>query len=133
LRKLRLLAGAVVVASLSGTLAQAQSSLEQDAVAFGTRESVTNMDLSPDGRHAVFLGAGPGRTTIVYVADLAAGTTRGILTSKAQPESLQWCFFVSDQRLACRYTLTVASEGGYASAGILIPAARTISRRDRRQ
>lgn len=127
MRKLRLVAGAVAVASLSGTLAQAQSSLEQDAVAFGTRESVTNMDLSPDGRHAVFLGAGPGRTTIVYVADLAAGTTRGVLTSKAQPESLQWCFFVSDQRLACRYTLTVASEGGYASAGILIPAARTIS------
>lgn len=86
------------------------------------------MDLSPDGKLAVFLGAGPGRTTIVYLADLTAGTTKRILYSKGEPETFQWCTFVSNTRLACRFTAIVKSDGsGYAAAGALVPASRLIS------
>jgi hypothetical protein len=70
-----LLAAAVAAVWTGCALAQTQPTLEQDAIAFGTRETTTRMDLSPDGNLAVFLGAGPGRTTIVYIADIAAGTT----------------------------------------------------------
>ncbi len=108
--------------------AQAQSSLEQDAVAFGTRETTTRMDLSPDGNLAVFLGAGPGRTTIVYIADIAAGTTKPIFYSKADPEALRWCAFVSNTRLACEFTAIMKSEAArLATSNGLIAASRTIS------
>ena len=66
---------------LSGTLASAQvaTAIEADAIAFGTRESVRKMGLSPDGKQAVFVGPGPGRTTIAYHVDIAAGATKPIL------------------------------------------------------
>src|SRR5580765_2511664 len=104
-----LLAAAAAVAWGSCAVAQGQSTLEQDAVAFGTRETTTRMDLSPDGSLAVFLGAGPGRTTIVYIADIAAGTTKPIFYSKADPEALRWCGFVSNSKLACQFTAIMKS------------------------
>lgn len=108
--------------------AQAQSTLEQDAIAFGTRETTTNMDLSPDGKLAVFLGAGPGRTTIVYIADIGAGTTKPILYSKADPDALRWCAFVSNTRLACKFVAIMKSENALvATNNGLIAASRMIS------
>ena len=127
-RRNLLLAAAAAVAFAGNAQAQAQSSLEQDAALFGTRETTTNMDLSPDGKLAVFLGAGPGRTTIVYIADLTAGTTKRIFYSKGDPEALRWCNFVSNTRLACQSRAIVKSDGtGYANAGALIPASRMMS------
>lgn len=126
-RSVRVLAGAMLLASVAQA-AFAQPSLEADAIAFGTRDAVANMDLSPDGTKAVYLGAGPGRTTIVYVADITAGSSKPILYSKADPERLQWCAFVSNDRLACRFTAIVRSDGtGLAPADMLIPASRMIS------
>ena len=124
-----LLVAAAVLAFADTTYGQAQtrSSLEQDATAFGTRDAVFNSDLSPDGNHLVFVGAGPGRTTVVHVADLTAGTTKSILYTKGDPETLQWCVFASDTRLVCRFTAIMASRGGYAAVGVLIPASRMIS------
>ena len=108
--------------------AQAQSTLEQVAIAFGTRETTTNMDLSPDGKLAVFLGAGPGRTTIVYIADIGAGTTKPILYSKADPDALRWCAFVSNTRLACKFVAIMKSENALvATNNGLIAASRMIS------
>ena len=79
------------------------------------------MDLSPDGNRAVFVGAGPGRTTVVYLVDIAAGTTNPILISKADPEALSWCGFASNVRLACRFGAIIKTGDG------LIPAARMIA------
>lgn len=97
-------------------------------MAFGTRETTTGMDLSPNGGLAVFLGAGPGRTTIVYVADLAAGTTKPIFYSKADPEALRWCNFASNTKLACGFTAIMMSEAAQlTTSNGLISASRTIS------
>ena len=123
-----LLAAAIAVASSSVALAQTQPTLEQDAIAFGTRETTTRMDLSPDGSLAVFLGAGPGRTTIVYIADISAGTTKPIFYSKADPDALQWCGFVSNTKLACRFTAIMKAEKArLATSNGLIAASRMIS------
>ncbi|HMI41658.1 MAG TPA: S9 family peptidase [Sphingomicrobium sp.] len=102
-------------------LAQSISSIEADALAFGVREGVADMDLSPDGNRAVFVGPGPGRTTIVYIADIVAGTTTPILSSKSDPETLRSCAFVSNDRLACRFTAIIKAGDG------LIPASRMIA------
>ena len=123
-----LLAAAVAVVWSGNAAAQSAPTLEQDAAAFGTRETAFNMDLSPDGNSAVFIGAGPGRTTIVYLADLATGTSKPIMYSKGDPESFDWCNFVSNSRLACRFSAIVKSDGtGYVSTGVLIPASRMVS------
>jgi hypothetical protein len=71
----------------SSSVAVAQS-LDADAIAFGTREGVSDMDLSPDGRHAVFVGPGPGRTSVVYHVDIARGSTAPIMSSTGNPETL---------------------------------------------
>jgi len=127
LLKGKLLLAVAAVACWAGQ-ACAQSTLEQDAVAFGTRETTTRMDLSPDGKLAVFLGAGPGRTTIVYIADLAAGATKPIFYSKADPETLRWCAFASNTRLACEFTAIMKSENALlATNNGLISASRMIS------
>lgn len=118
---------AAVAATWScGVNAQTQMTLEQDAAAFGTREAVTNLDLSPDGRLAVFVGAGPGRTTVVYVADIAAGSSKPVMYLKGEPDSYRWCAFASNSRLVCRYSAIIPA-GGTATAASLIPASRTIS------
>ena len=124
-----LLLAAVMSAVWAGCAwAQAQPTLEQDAIAFGTRETTTRMDLSPDGSLAVFLGAGPGRTTIVYIADIAAGTTKQIFYSKADPEALRSCGFVSNTKLACLFTAIFKSENArLATNNGLISASRMIS------
>lgn len=128
-RKSRLLLAAAVAAVWgSCASAQSQSTLEQDAIAFGTRETTTRMDLSPDGSLAVFLGAGPGRTTIVYIADIAAGTTKPISYSKADPEALRWCAFASNTKLVCQFTAIMKSEAArLTTSNGLIAASRTIS------
>lgn len=111
---------AIVAATPSVSVAQ-QSEIDRDALAFGAREAVSQMDISPDGTKAVFTGAGPGRTTIIYFANLLDGSTKPILSSKADPESLRWCGFVSNSRIACRFT------GTYNADGTLLGASRLIS------
>lgn len=114
------LATASVFALSAPVAAQPKSPIEADALAFGVRESVSNMDLSPDGSRAVAVGAGPGRTSVVYVADIAAGTTKAILSSNGEPEVLRWCGFVSNQRIACRYGGTVKSPDGLIGVSRMI-------------
>jgi dipeptidyl aminopeptidase/acylaminoacyl peptidase len=121
-----LLAAVVAAAWTSCALAQSPSTLEQDAKVFGLQEAVFSADLSPDGRRAVFVGGGPGRTSIVHVADITAGTTKPILYSKGD-ETIRWCDFASNDRLVCRYTAMIVSAGGYAAVGVPIPISRTIS------
>ncbi len=120
-RCVKIVIGASLVALSSSVGAQATAAIDADALAFGTRESVSNMDLSPNGSRAVFVGSGPGRTSIVYIADIVAGTTAAILSSKADPEALRWCGFVSNSRIACRYSAIVKSADG------LIPASRMVA------
>ena len=129
LRRGKLAAAAAAIVACAGIAnAQTQSTLEQDAIAFGTRETTTNMDLSPDGRLAVFLGAGPGRTTIVYIADIGAGTTKPIFYSNADPDALRWCAFASNTRLACQFVAIMKAEDArLATSNGLIGASRIVS------
>ena len=127
-RSVCVLAGAVALATPAFLSAQTKSALEADAIAFGTREAVGDADVSPDGSKAVFVGAGPGRTTVVYIADIVAGTTKPIAYSNGEPENFQWCGFVSDTRLACKFTAMLPSErSGMVAAGLLIGVSRLVS------
>lgn len=93
------------------------------AALFGVRESIEHIDLSPNGQRVVFLQPGPGRSTLVFVHDLATdGDPRQILRSSGSPERLRWCRFATNDRLVCQVTGM-----GQGDAGMLLPFSRLIS------
>ena len=89
---------------------------------FGVRENVEQVDISPDGRRLVYLQPGPGRSTIVYLYDLAGGGAPSMVTrTDGDPERMRWCRFATSDRLICRV-------GGMTrTQDVLIPFARLIS------
>ncbi len=96
-------------------------SLDTPGALFGVRETVQQMDISPDGSHVVYVTPGTGRISAVFVADLASGTPRRVIQSGGNPERLSWCNFVSNTRLICRFV------GQVDSAGVLVPFTRLIA------
>ena len=79
------------------------ATIAEDARQFGTRQSVWSFDLSPSGSRIVFLSAGPGRSTLAKVLDVATGREKTMVASQGNPESLDWCEFASDAQLICSY------------------------------
>ncbi len=103
--------GAIADPATSGAPQSVTRTIAQDAVAFGARELAKQMDLSPDGNQVVFVGPGPGASTIVYVANLTNGSSKGILIAKGDPERLNWCAWVSNRRMACSYGANIKEDG----------------------
>ena len=94
------------------------------ATLFGVRESVQQIDISPDGRQLVYLQPGPGRTTLVYLYDLAGnGEPRLVSRSSGNPERFRWCRFATAERLVCQ------AAGMSVVEGRLIPFSRLVSMR----
>jgi dipeptidyl aminopeptidase/acylaminoacyl peptidase len=119
----------VVLFAASAVSASAQQPAQQPAQPaadpsqlFGVRESVQQIDISPDGLRVVFLQPGPGRTTGIYVHELASSSEpRLVVHSDGDPERFRWCNFVTNDRLICQI-------GGMVNAnGMLIPFSRLIS------
>jgi dipeptidyl aminopeptidase/acylaminoacyl peptidase len=107
-----LLAGAATCLSAQSIASeQPTPTIAQDAVVFGSRESAKQMDLSPDGNQVVFVGPGPGPSTVAYVANLGDGKSKGILAAKGDPERLNWCAWVSNSRLVCSYGGNMIEDG----------------------
>jgi len=116
-----LLAAAAAVAWGSCAVAQGQSTLEQDAVAFGDLGTAQSVDLSPDGTKVVYVGSGPGNILLAYVADLTTGTTRPVLRTSEDADKLGSCSFVSNTRLICEFHANLPQEG------TIVSFARTIA------
>ncbi|HYI39059.1 MAG TPA: S9 family peptidase [Allosphingosinicella sp.] len=93
--------------------------------AFGARESVLSVSLSPSGRQVAFISPGPGQTTFLYTVDATGGgTARETLSADGKPERLHRCGWVSETRLVC----TVYMIGSSASAdGQVVGATRLIA------
>ncbi|HUE78813.1 MAG TPA: S9 family peptidase [Sphingomicrobium sp.] len=85
------------------TAAANAAPLAEDAKAFGTREYLQTMDISPSGQKVVMLVSGPGATTVVEVADLQSGKIQRMVDTDGKPERLSWCSFAGESSLVCRY------------------------------
>ena len=106
---------------LAGSGTFAQQAADPSAL-FGQRESVEQIDISPDGAKVVFLQAGPGRTTYVFVHPLGSSEEpRRIIFSDGNPERFSWCNFVTNDRLICQI------RGMSEVEGILTPFSRLVS------
>ena len=80
------------------------ATLEEDAKAFGTRETVQSMDIAPSGKLLLAVVSGAGRTSVVKIMDATTMEAHPIIMSSGNPESVDWCRFASDTQLICSYS-----------------------------
>ena len=112
----------MVLGCLAAAVPSAAQQPADPAELYGVREAVEAIDIAPDGMHVVYLQPGPGRTTHVYLHDLAAGgAPRLVVRSDGNPERLRWCRFVTNERLICQ--ITAMNQG----TNMLIPFSRLVS------
>ena len=107
---------AIIAATLllaSPLFATAETAFDA-AKAFGARESVEQLSLSPDGMSVAFVAPTSGQGSVVVVQSLAKGSARAtkpILAASGKPERLGGCDWVSNQRLVCIVYGVVANTG----------------------
>ncbi len=73
------------------------------AAAFGAREDVSSISLSPAGRRIAFISPGPGASSVVYAVEAVEGAQpRRVLGADGRKERITDCGWVSEERLVCR-------------------------------
>ena len=108
MRSITLLA-ASALATLPATAAFSET-LEETAAAFGARQSVLDVSLSPSGTKIVYLAPGSDSAEIVYVVDLAGDAQpKAVTAQRGQDSELAQCEWATDSRIICeaRYISTV--------------------------
>jgi dipeptidyl aminopeptidase/acylaminoacyl peptidase len=109
IRKLRT-AASIAAMTLVAASAQAQNSTDL-AAAFGARDSVEQISLSPSGGKISYIAPVGGQGSALYTVDLAAGQPRSAGASNGDPERLLRCDWTSETRLACRiYAVVMVTE-----------------------
>jgi len=72
------------------------------AKAFGTREAIQQISLSPDGTRVAVVAPMQGRGTQVFVADVYSGAQPvALLQANGAPERIRQCHWVTNGRLVC--------------------------------
>jgi acetyl esterase/lipase len=96
------------------------------AAAFGAREAIQQISMSPSGTRIAFIAPGPGQSTFLYTAD-AGGGAKPQLAARADgnPERLTSCGWVSDTRLVC--TVYIVTDNAGVLTGEVITATRLIA------
>lgn len=87
------------LAILSGAASARQP--DDPAAAFGVRESVQSISLSPDGRMLAYVAPSAGQGSILYTVDIAGGEPRAAVRADGVEQRLAWCEFVGARRLVC--------------------------------
>lgn len=73
------------------------------AAAFGAREDVISISLSPAGRKIAFISPGPGSSSVVYAVEAVEGAQpRRVIGADGRKERITDCGWVSEERLVCQ-------------------------------
>ncbi|WP_425229162.1 alpha/beta hydrolase family protein [Sphingomonas sp.] len=87
-------------------LALAAGDVQPVAQAFGAREAVSQISLSPDGTHIAVI-APHGRGEVLEIGDLTGGgALTAVLSSSGDPDHLQRCDWTTPTRLVCAILLS---------------------------
>lgn len=90
----------VLVSFILSTSASAQQN--DPAAAFGARESIEQISLSPDGTKIAYIAPSKGQSSQLFTIDLNGdGKTFVALSSSGKPDRLGRCSWISNTRLAC--------------------------------
>jgi len=96
----------------------ARADVTADAQAFGARQGVTSLRLSPDGSRVAYIAPAEGQGSVLYVYDLAKGGQAQVaMVASGKPERLHRCAWLTDERLTC--TVVGAVEIDYAGEVLL--------------
>lgn len=83
----------------SSLLAQAPNAAE----AFGKREGIEDISLSPDGTKVSYIEPTAGQGNRLFAVDLAnGGVAKAVMLASGDPERLSNCDWVSNERLVCQ-------------------------------
>jgi len=88
----------LATAALPMSAAWAQA---DNAALFGARESIQDIALSPDGNRLAVIQPAAGQGATLYVVDIASGKSVRVTGIDGDPERLNWCRWVSNERLLC--------------------------------
>ena len=90
------------LAAAAGLLVLLCGNAEPDpAAAFGARESIQDISLSPDGRRIAYLAPYQGQGSRLYTVDLATGQSVQTTAVDGRTQRLGNCGWVSAERLVC--------------------------------
>lgn len=88
--------------ALLGATPAAYAEQSSPAAAFGAREGIEHVSLSPDGEKVAYIVPDKGQGSRLYTVDLAAGgQSKVALVASGNPERLSYCEWVSNARLIC--------------------------------
>jgi dipeptidyl aminopeptidase/acylaminoacyl peptidase len=80
----------------------AQTASFDAAAAFGTREAIADVSLSPDGTKVAYVAPSTNQGSALYTVDLNSDQPpKRALAASGDPERLQNCHWVSNSRLVC--------------------------------
>lgn len=113
---------AAVTAVPATAFAQTGMSREDAANAFGAREKILDLSISPKGDRVAMVVPGPGQSTVVTVLDLGTQETKAVNSANGKPMTLTGCNWASDQRIVC--TMYGVSDKNY---GQMLPYSRLVS------
>jgi dipeptidyl aminopeptidase/acylaminoacyl peptidase len=106
----KLISTAAMAAAIASSPVYA-GTLAEDAAAFGMRESVEFVSLSPSGNKLLYIQPGDQSDETIYVVDLAAGgAPQAIITMNEATAQLDWCRWANEDRIVCEVF-------GYADTG----------------
>jgi dipeptidyl aminopeptidase/acylaminoacyl peptidase len=102
LNMIRLALAMIAMVACGGASIPPPDDLAGTAAAFGAREAVEQLSLSPDGQRIAFIAAGIGqRSTLYTVATSEGAEPQKVMSASGDPERLKRCDWVSNTRLAC--------------------------------
>ncbi len=108
MRRTMMLAG---LAAVLANVASAQTA--QDAAkAFGMREDVQQVSISPDGTQLAMVRAIVGAGSAVFVVDIVGGTRPStVLTATGRPDQISSCNWSTPKRLICNISTLMMQNG----------------------
>jgi acetyl esterase/lipase len=91
------------------------------AVAFGAREGIEDIALSPDGKQIAFIAPGTGQSSALFVVPVdKSAPPRRVTGASGSPERLTGCWWVSNARLLCSIYVIQKAAGYVVSASRLV-------------
>lgn len=96
----RYLAGYLLLLFAWPSFALAQA--PDTAAAFGARESIESIALSPNGRRLAYVAPAEGQASRLYTVDLDSGESRITTSVDGTRQRLGGCRWVSNERLVCQ-------------------------------
>lgn len=97
------------------------SAQDDAATAFGAREAIQQVSMSPDGNKIAYIVPAKGQGSRLYTVDITnAATPRVALAASGDPERLSSCEWVSNARLICQIGMVMRDWDGPVTASRLV-------------